>query len=115
MSLCRYQPGTVIIFKSSKLFHGVTSWRPKGGINMDGILPGRRAHVLYTGLDAYEKLKTMTPGHLRRTNGGMNSDQYIHERRTICDHPLFNRMTSAYQSLRSIRSRLSQGTLDIDH
>jgi hypothetical protein len=43
-----YRPGDVLMFRSKALYHGVTTWVPKGDINPLGVFPGRTAHVLYT-------------------------------------------------------------------
>jgi hypothetical protein len=92
----------VVIFKSSQLFHGITTWKPKGGIDVNGILPGRRAHVLYTKSAAFEKLRRELPGSLRKNNDGMDQDWNVHEHRPIAPHPLYQSQSPAYQKLRSL-------------
>jgi hypothetical protein len=43
-----YRPGDILIFRSRALYHGVTTWTPRGNIDDLGVIPGRTAHVLYT-------------------------------------------------------------------
>ena len=43
-----YSPGTIIIFRSGDLYHGVSPWRPIGGVKENGVTPGRVAHVFFS-------------------------------------------------------------------
>lgn len=56
-----------MVFRSSLLFHGVTKWKPRGGISESGIFPGRRAHVLFTKAKPFTHLHTKRPGWFRDT------------------------------------------------
>jgi hypothetical protein len=70
----RYQPGDVLIFRSSALFHGVTEWWPEGDISSLGVTPGRVAHVFYTKQVTIERLHGKQEGWGYATNVGKAPD-----------------------------------------
>jgi hypothetical protein len=65
-----YRPGDVLMFRSKALYHGVTTWVPKGDINRLGVMPGRTAHVLYTKASSVDFTKGMGSGWAHLTNVG---------------------------------------------
>jgi hypothetical protein len=69
-----YRPGDVVIFRSKALYHGVTTWVPKGDISERGVTPGRVSHVLYTKRNAVDKAADRFPGWARQTNLGREPD-----------------------------------------
>lgn len=92
-----------MVFRSAFLFHGVTTWRPVGGITPQGIFPGRRAHVFYTQLKALEQEKTRPPGHFRKTASGLYSSLHSEVEREegeVDDDPI------SIQSFHRLRSRV---------
>lgn len=66
----------MMIFRSSLLFHGVTRWKPEGGISHEGIFPGRRSHVLFTKAVAFESLHVQRPGWFRKTSDGVTPEPH---------------------------------------
>ncbi|PVF91921.1 hypothetical protein CPB86DRAFT_845750 [Serendipita vermifera] len=69
-----YRPGDILMFRSCALYHGVTTWLPRGDISPLGITPGRTAHVLYTKDCTVEYTKGKYPGWAWKTNVGKKAD-----------------------------------------
>lgn len=70
----RYRPGDVLLFRSRSLYHGVTTWTPRGDINPLGVMPGRTSHVLYTKKPVMELLGQGS-GSVHLTNAGKQGNE----------------------------------------
>ncbi|KZT31151.1 hypothetical protein SISSUDRAFT_1038656 [Sistotremastrum suecicum HHB10207 ss-3] len=69
-----YPPGSILIFRSADLFHGVMPWQP-AHCRGDSITPGRVSWVLFTSQAARRILDGKPPGWLVKTNQGDNKYQ----------------------------------------
>lgn len=49
------------------LYHGVTTWKPEGPIDPNGIFPGRVGYVLFTKDVTVARLVGRPEGYMRRT------------------------------------------------
>ncbi|KAG8751370.1 hypothetical protein FRC14_007958 [Serendipita sp. 396] len=65
-----YPPGSIAIFCSKTLYHGVTTWKPVGDVDEYGIPPGRTSHVFTTHQAVIDWCKDKEEGYCRRTGGG---------------------------------------------
>lgn len=61
------------IFRSGSLYHGVTTWLPKGDVKENGITPGRVAHVFTTHKEAMRQTEDKEPGWRFWTSGGTHA------------------------------------------
>jgi hypothetical protein len=70
----RHARGSVLVFRSSLLYHAVETWKTVGDINSLGRTPGRTSHTLFNTEHVAKKLDGKKPGWFVNTAGGMRAD-----------------------------------------
>jgi hypothetical protein len=69
--ILRYASGHVAVFHSQAVYHGVSTWGPRGDVDDDGIPPGRTAHVFTTHKATIENSAKLPDRYAAQTANGM--------------------------------------------
>jgi len=72
ISVVRYKPGDVVIFRSPYLFHAISRWSPGPMVEKDKCTPGRVSWVHFTHASVHDQLEDKEDGYFR-TGGQMVS------------------------------------------
>jgi hypothetical protein len=78
-----HRPGDILIFRSKILYHGVTTWVPKGDVDKFGVTPGRTSHMLHTKSSIIPFFKGKGLGWAHRMGIGEEADPMDDEPRVI--------------------------------